>query len=99
MMTTKKDLKAKLRKKSADSAARADALLIEELNSLREMTRTDLETLRPKITDQKAYDELIAVVEEASRKNMDLALLQQRLVKLGSNVVQVGKEVLRLLKP
>lgn len=98
-MTAKDDLKEKLRKKSAESAARADLLLAEELNSLRRMTRTDLETLRPKITDQKAYDELIAIVEEASSKNMDLALLQQRLEKLGSNVVQVGKEVLRLLKP
>jgi hypothetical protein len=98
-MTEKDDLKEKLRKKSAESAARANLLLAEELNSLRRMTRTDQETLRPKITDQKAYDELIAIVEEASSKNMDLALLQQRLEKLGSNVVQVGKEVLRLLKP
>jgi hypothetical protein len=98
-MTAKDDLKEKLRKKSAESAARADLLLAEELNSLRRMTRTDLETLRPKITDQKAYDELIAIVEEANSKNMNLALLQQRLEKLGSNVVLVGKEVLRLMKP
>lgn len=97
-MTAKDDLKEKLKQKSKESAARADALLADELDALKRATNTDLEALRPKITDQTAYDQLIAVVEEASRKNMDLAMLEQRLKSLGSNVVQIAKEVAILLK-
>lgn len=97
-MTAKDDLKEKLKQKSKESAARADALLADELDALKRATNTDLEALRPKITEQAAYDQLIAVVEEASRKNMDLAMLEQRLKSLGSNVVQVAKEVAILLK-
>ena len=97
-MGAKDDLKEKLKKISKKSAEKADALLAEELDALRRATNTDLEALRPKVTDQAAYDQLIAVVEEASRKNMDLAMLEQRLKSLGSSVVSVAKEVAILLK-
>jgi len=97
-MSAKDDLKAKLAQKSAESRARADALLADEYEILKKATRTDLEALRPKITDQALYDQLIALVEEATQKNMDLALLQQRLKTLGSGAIQLSKEVVKLLK-
>lgn len=96
-MSAKDDLKAKLREKSTKAAADADMLLAEEWKALKKATRIDLEVLRPKILDQAAYDHLIAVIEEATRGNMSLAMLQQRLEKLGANVVQVGKEAAKLL--
>lgn len=96
-MTTRDDLKAKLKQKSAESVARTNALLASELSALKNATKTDLEALRPKVADQAAYDQLIAVIGEATQNNMDLAKLQERLEALGSNVMQVGKEAVKLL--
>ncbi len=97
-MTAKDDMKAKLAQKSAESKVRADALLADEYEILKQATRSDLEALRPQIADQALYDQLIALVEEATGKNMDLALLQERLKTLGSGAVQLSKEVVKLLK-
>lgn len=97
-MTAKDDMKAKLAQKSAESKVRTDALLADEYEILRKATMSDLEALRPQIADQALYDQLITLVEEATGKNMDLALLQQRLKTLGSGAFQLSKEVVRLLK-
>ncbi|HEY3489819.1 MAG TPA: hypothetical protein VGK27_06835 [Candidatus Deferrimicrobiaceae bacterium] len=96
-MSGKDDLKAKLRQKSQESAQRTDALLAEEYESLNKATKTDLEALRPKITDQASYDQFIAVIEEANAKNMDLASLQTRLESCGAGVAQVAKAAVKFL--
>ena len=97
-MSDKEELKEKLRKKSAESAAKADILLEKEFNSLMKVTRTDLELLRPKIKDQATYDKLISIVEEATQSNMDLATLKERLETLGKKGIQIVKEIAGLLK-
>lgn len=92
------DLKAKLTQKSDESAARADILLADELNTLKAATFTDLERLRPKITDQETYNKLIAVIDEATQNNLDIASLKDKLVQLGSVGMQVAKTAASLLK-
>lgn len=89
--------KAELREKSRLSRQRADELLAEELQALKDATASDLESLRPQITDEETYDRLIAAVEEASRRNESLAQLKTRLEALGSTAVNVGKKAAKLL--
>ena len=96
-MTEREIKKEKLRIKSLRSRQRADELLEDELQALQNATRTDLENLRPNITDEETYNKLIAAVEEATRRNEDLAQLKARLEKLGSTAISVVRKAARLL--
>ena len=89
---------ADLRKKSRDSAAKADQLLEQELKSLKQATSTDLESLRPKLSsDAESFDQLVEAVQQATQRNESIAELKHRLEKLGSTVVAVAKEASTLL--
>lgn len=87
-----------LRRKSKQSRERADKLLAAELRALLQATATDLEQLRPKVTDKETYEKLIAEVEKATRKNESIAQLKKRITQLGSDAVRLGKETVKLLK-
>ncbi len=91
------ELKQRLRRKSREAKQRADELLAEELSILAKATAADLDALRPKVTDAETYAKLRAAVEESTRRNEDLAQLRDRLVKAGSAVQAMAKEVLGLL--
>lgn len=78
--------------------ARTDILLADELNVLMKATQTDLEALRPKITDQNKYDQLMAICKEATQRNMNVAMLKERIEMLGTTVVKVAKEASTFLK-
>jgi hypothetical protein len=67
-------------------------------------TTVDMERLRPQIADKEAFDQLIAVVNEATQKNYSIAKLQEKISVLGTNVrdtaVEVGSiNVLRNYRP
>jgi uncharacterized protein (DUF342 family) len=96
-MNERETKKEELRQRSQESRRRADQLLQDELEALKNATRTDLEALRPDMTDENTYDELIAAIEEATRRNEDLAQLKERLEKLGSAAVVVAKKAVNLL--
>ncbi len=97
-MSDREDRKARLRKLAGESSANTDKLLANELQALADATSSDLEKLRPKITDKETYDKLIAAVKESSSRNEILAQLQSRLETLGKTAVTVGKEAVKLLK-
>ncbi len=79
----KEDLKNKLKQKSNESAAKTDVLLADELTALKKATHTNLESIRPKITDQDSYSKLITIVEEANRNNINVGMLKERIEKAG----------------
>lgn len=58
-------------------------------------THVNLEDLRPKVSDQEAYDALIAAVDEATRHNKDLGLLKSRVKEIG----EAGIKVFNKIKP
>jgi len=91
-------LRDDLEKASQESIEETDALLLEEFNSLKRATRKDLDTLRPKISDPVLYDKIIPIIADATQNNLALAEFQQRLEKLGTDAVKVGKEVIKLFK-
>lgn len=97
-MNKRAEKKKKLRELGMESKKRTDELLESELQALKMATRTDLERLRPKVTDEATYNHLISVVEESTRRNESLAQLKDRLEKLSSNVIRIGKEAVKLLK-
>lgn len=97
-MESREERRARLRKASKEAVARADALVAEELAALKQATTADLEALRPKVKDAAAYEELLAAVAEATRRNESMAEFRERLQRLGQSVAAVAKDVAKLLK-
>ncbi len=64
-----------------------------ELNELAGLSRADIDEITPDMTDLQKYDELIIVVKEASRVNLQQAQLKQQIEKLGTVAVTIAKRV------
>jgi hypothetical protein len=78
----------------ADQAAdAADAALKNDEVALLARTAVDLNTLRPQVSDKASFDQLIAAVNESTRRNESIAQLQQRITDLGKGALDVAKEV------
>jgi hypothetical protein len=90
-------LKDDLEKASQEAIAETDAFLSDEYNTLKQATKSDLNALRPKVSDPALYDKIIPIIAEATQNNLSLAELQQRLESLGAGAVKLGKEVVKLL--
>lgn len=86
-----------LRETAKISRIRTNKLLENELESLRKATRSDLERLRPRITDEATYNRLITTVEESTRLHESLRELKDRIESLGSNAINSAKDILKLL--
>lgn len=89
----------RLREAGRRSAAAADKELAGELDLIRQANAVDLVQLKLQLSDPEAYDKLIRAVQESTARNEDLAQMRSRVQKLGKNVVNVSKELARLLKP
>lgn len=90
-------LRDDLKRASEEATEETDALLSNEYNSLKKATKSDLDALRPRISDPAIYDKLIPIINEATQGNLSLAEFQQRLESLGTGAVKLGKEVAKLL--
>lgn len=91
------DFNKSLRDLAAESSRHADEILEEELQALLSASRLQLEELRPHVTDEEAYDRLIAAVEEATRSNEQSEFLKEKLIEGGSNVFNMGKMAATIL--
>lgn len=96
-MTSREDKKEKLRVLARESKKKVDEILVDELQILRAATTTDLEKLRPKVTDEATYDKVISAVGESTRDNESKAQLKQRVVGLGSKGINMVGELFDLL--
>jgi len=92
-MSSKEELKKRMAEKAAESAAKTNALLENELQALQQATKTDLEALRPKVSDQESYKKLIDIVDQSSRANENIGQLQERIERAGTQVVTLAKKV------
>ena len=61
------------------------------------VTSIEWETLRPQVTNDAIYDQLIAAVNEATQRNESIAQLSKRLQQLGEEGQALAKKVIRLL--
>jgi len=96
-MSDSQDFKKNLRDMAAASSRHTDEILEEELRTLLSASRQQLEVLRPHITDNEAYDRLIAAVEEATRAGEQTEQLKEKLIQGGSSVFNIGKVAANLL--
>jgi hypothetical protein len=96
-MTDREERKQRLREKAREAAKAADQLLEAELATLRAATLSDLEQLRPRVSDSAAYEQLLAAVSAATQQNESVALLKTRLHALGKRVLEASSEAVRLL--
>lgn len=64
-----------------------------ELNALTGLSKEEIDSITPGITDLQKYDELIAVVKEASRVNLQQAALKEQILKLGDIAVSIARRI------
>jgi hypothetical protein len=68
----------------------------DELNALAGLSEADIRSIAPNDLGALHYDELITVVKEASRANLEQAELRNQIVRLGSIAVALARKVPRL---
>lgn len=98
-MSSRDEKLKRMKELARESARRTDELLEGDLSALKKATQTDLDGLRPKVTDAQTYDRLMEAVRESTKQNESLAQLKGRLEALGGNVSSLVKEAVGLLRP
>jgi len=63
------------------------------------LKRTDIdwESIRPQVSDEESFNKLIEVVNAATANNESIAMLKERIISFGKGVIDVAKEVLKLI--
>lgn len=93
-MATDKELQ-ELEEASNVSAAAATAQLDASLTTvMNHLTRIKL--LKPKTTDETTYSRLIALLQDATRKNESIANIRANVQKLGGNAVALLNDMAKL---
>jgi hypothetical protein len=85
------DLAKKTREKVDNAMAVIEEQLVKAAN-------VDMESLRPQVTDKEAFDQLAALVNEATQKNCTIAELKDKVFTLGANVKDTAVEVAAIVK-
>lgn len=60
---------------------------------LRNLSPEEIDDITPDTTDQKEYERLIALVQQATQQNLDQAQLIERVKALGAVAVAIAKKV------
>jgi hypothetical protein len=74
-----------------------EAMIVIEEQVINKAT-VNMKSLRPQITDKAAFDQLIAIVNDATKKNYSTAELQDKIIVLGTNVKNTAIEVASIIK-
>lgn len=82
---------------SKKSRQAADAALKDRELELLLKTSIAIDALRPQVSDQAAFDQLIAAVNISRQRNENIGELRQRLSALGQGAIKVAREVLRFI--
>ena len=65
----------------------------DELKLLAGLSRAEIDDMTPDSTDVETYDALMAVVKDASKKNLSQAALKANIEKLGVVGIRIAKKV------
>jgi ClpP class serine protease len=65
----------------------------DQLKALSGLSSEEINEISPEITSLQIYDELITVVKEASRVNLEQTVLAEQIKKLGEVAVSIAKRV------
>ena len=79
---------------AADRAERAlDGRFGEIYRELRALSPEEVNEITPDTTDQKEYERLIVLVQEATDQNLSQAQLMERINKLGDVAKKIAKKI------
>jgi PHP family Zn ribbon phosphoesterase len=96
-MPSKEDAKAQLRRDLTriidETRAEFEGKYGEELKALLELSAEELEEIAPRLESTEVYAQLIAVVRNASVKNLSVARLKARIRALGEVAVAIARKV------
>ena len=87
------EFERRLKEQLKTSREAFDGKYKEELTELAGLSRSEIDAISPGITDLQKYDELIAIVKEASRVNLAQADLVNQIKNLGDIAVRIAKMV------
>jgi len=94
-MTNSNDQTGGMGRLSKKTKEKVDEALKDEELSVLKSTTVNLESLRPRISDQESFDKLIAAVKISTQQNENIALLSNRISALGKGVIKVASEVIK----
>jgi len=77
------------------SSAKARKLLDDEVAALMAVV-TNIDKLKPEVTDEADYAKIRTAVEEATAKNQSVATLRQNLERLGKGAISLAKEMAKI---
>jgi len=60
---------------------------------LRNLSPEEIDSITPDITDQKEYERMIALVQEATERNLNQAQLIERIKNLGDIAISIARKV------
>ena len=80
--------------KAADRAEKAlEGEFSEIYKELRSLSPEQIDSITPDTTDQKEYERLISLVQEATARNLNQAQLVERIKGLGDVAVSIARKV------
>ena len=87
------EFQRRLKEQLETSRIAFDGIYKEELIQLSGLSRTQIDKITGGPIDLQKYDELIAVIKEASKANLDQANLVAEIRKLGHIAVTIAKKI------
>jgi hypothetical protein len=92
-MTDLERLRRQFEQAAGQAAGETDAALQGALQRLMSTNATDLKRLAPQVSDRATYDKLIAIVDEASARNLAIGEIADKVKRLGQAGTDLVKEL------
>ena len=83
----------RLKRRAAENKQAFEGQYKSEIKSLLGLSKSEIDALTPDTTDLETYDQLITVVKEASRANLQQAELKNRILSMGELAVKIANKV------
>jgi predicted house-cleaning noncanonical NTP pyrophosphatase (MazG superfamily) len=90
---TSEEFKKKLKKKLEENRKAFKGKYSEQLNELLGLSKEEIDSITPDMTDLEIYSNLISLVKEATKSNLKQAQLVKQITDLGEVAVQIAKKV------
>jgi hypothetical protein len=80
--------------RAADRAEKAlDGQFSDIYKELRNLSPDEIDSITPGTTDQKEYERMIALVQEATERNLNQAQLVDRIKEMGGVAISIAQKV------
>ena len=86
-------MRRRMRQAQEDARLALEGRYSDTYKELRGLSKDEIENITPDTTDQEQYEALLAVVQEATRQNLEQAELVARIRELGSVAISIARMV------